>query len=50
MERRLRVVLQLHCANRNEFNTTELFSTEKETGETHTVRMVGKGEGTEEAF
>jgi ATP-dependent Lon protease len=50
MELRLRVLLQLHRINRNEFSTTELSYTDKATGETHTVRIEGEGEGTEEAF
>jgi ATP-dependent Lon protease len=50
MELRLRVLLQVHRINRNEFSTTELSSTDKAIGKTHTVRIEGEGEETEEAF
>jgi hypothetical protein len=50
------VVLGTHPTDRagparheNEFSTTELSSMKKETGETHTVRITGEGERTEEA-
>ena len=49
IELRLRVLLQLHAMNSQEFPTTELAYIDKETGEQHTVRITNEsGELAEE--
>ena len=50
IELRLRVLLQLHIINSQEFHTTELSYIDKENGETHTVHILGEGDRVEEAF
>jgi len=39
IELRLRVLLQLHIINSQEFRTTELSYVDKQTGETKTIRI-----------
>jgi ATP-dependent Lon protease len=50
IELRLRVLLQLHIINSQEFHTTELSYIDKENGETRPVRILGEGDRVEEAF
>lgn len=50
IELRLRILLQLHTMSSQEFQTTELAYLDRATGETHTVRIIGEGDRTGEAF
>lgn len=45
IELRLRVLKQLNIMNKKEFSTTELAYTDRETGEMHTIWIIGEGDG-----
>src|SRR6266516_2359050 len=50
IELRLRVLMQLHAMSSQEFHTTELSYIDRESGEVKTIRIVGEGDRTGEAF